>query len=135
MELKEILSIVGRPGLYRFVAQSRHGLIVEPLGGGARFAVPIVGKVSALSDISMYMEDGDLPLSEIFSTMLAAEERITACDLSSPDAARALYGELFPKYDPHRVRDKHILKAFHWFTLLRSNGMESFTTPSSSSES
>lgn len=132
MELKEILSIVGRPGLYRFVAQSRHGLIVEPLGGGARFAVPVVGKVSALSDISMYMENGDLPLSDVFTTMLAAESRIAACDLSSAEAARILYGELFPSYDPLRVRDKHILKAFHWFTLLRSNGMERFTPAPSS---
>ena len=36
MELKEILAISGQPGLYKYVAQSTHGVIVESLLDGRR---------------------------------------------------------------------------------------------------
>ena len=36
MELKEILAISGQPGLYKYVAQSTNGVIVESLLDGRR---------------------------------------------------------------------------------------------------
>lgn len=55
MELKEVLAITGKRGLYRFVARSRHGFVVEPLEGGARFAVSMMSRVSSLADIASYV--------------------------------------------------------------------------------
>ncbi|MGP1363020.1 MAG: DUF5606 family protein [Bacteroides sp.] len=128
MELKEILAITGKSGLYRFVAQSRHGFVVEPLEGGARFAVPTISKVSTLSEIAMFMQDKDLPLADVFTTMLTREKEIEALDIVGNDvnAARALYEQLFPTYHRQKVRDKDIMKAFKWFLILVHAGMHSF---------
>ena len=46
MELKEILAISGQPGLYKFVAQSVRGVIVESLLDGRRMNASANAKVS-----------------------------------------------------------------------------------------
>ncbi|MEG1634866.1 MAG: DUF5606 domain-containing protein, partial [Rikenellaceae bacterium] len=47
MKLSEILSISGQPGLYKYVAQSKGGIIVESLSEQKRFAVSGASKVSS----------------------------------------------------------------------------------------
>ena len=56
MELKEILAISGQPGLYKYVAQSKNGVIVESLLDGRRMNAAANAKVSALTEISMFTE-------------------------------------------------------------------------------
>ena len=74
MELKEILAISGQPGLYKFVAQSVRGVIVESLLDGRRMNASANAKVSALSEISMFTEGEDIALADVFtrSSMLNA---------------------------------------------------------------
>ncbi|MDE6045868.1 MAG: DUF5606 domain-containing protein, partial [Alistipes sp.] len=67
MELKEILAISGQPGLFRYVAQSTRGVIVESLVDGRRMNASAASKVSALTEISMYTEGDDIPLAEVFT--------------------------------------------------------------------
>ncbi len=134
MELKEVLAITGKSGLYKFVARSRHGFVVEPIGGGARFAVSMMSKVSSLADIAMYMYDRDLPLADVYTIMLPHEEEIKALDLSKPEGARALYAQLFPNYHVEKVHDKHIIKAFQWFLILRAHGVQNFKPEEKSTE-
>ena len=45
MELKEILAISGQPGLYKYVAQSTNGVIVESLLDGKRMNASASSKV------------------------------------------------------------------------------------------
>ena len=65
MELKEILAISGQPGLYKFVAQSVRGVIVESLLDGRRMNASANAKVSALSEISMFTEGEDIALADV----------------------------------------------------------------------
>ena len=67
MELKEILAISGQPGLYKFVAQSVRGVIVESLLDGRRMNASANAKVSALSEISMFTEGEDIALADVFT--------------------------------------------------------------------
>ena len=70
MELKEILAISGQPGLYKFVAQSVRGVIVESLLDGRRMNASANAKVSALSEISMFTEGEDIaPVSYTHLTL------------------------------------------------------------------
>ena len=62
MELKEILAISGQPGLYKYVAQSKNGVIVESLLDGRRMNAAANAKVSALTEISMFTEGDDIAL-------------------------------------------------------------------------
>ena len=51
MEFKDILAISGQPGLFRYVAQSRNGFIVESLLDGKRMNASASSRISALSEI------------------------------------------------------------------------------------
>lgn len=131
MELKEVLAITGKSGLYKFVAKSRHGFVVEPLGGGTRFAVSIMNKVSSLADIAMFMHDKDLPLAKVFTAMLPHEAAITALDLNDSKRvheARELYAKILPDYNENKVRDRDIVRAFKWFLILITHGVREFET-------
>ncbi len=71
MELREILAISGQPGLYKYVAQSTRGVIVESLLDGRRMNASASSKVSALSDISMFTEGDDIALADVFTRIYA----------------------------------------------------------------
>lgn len=61
MKLKEILAISGQSGLYKFVAQSKNGIIVEQLGSGVRSCASASAKVSSLGEIAIFTENDDVP--------------------------------------------------------------------------
>ena len=56
MELKDILAISGKPGLFKYVAQSSNGVIVESLLDGKRVNASASSRVCALTEISIYTE-------------------------------------------------------------------------------
>ncbi len=126
--LKAILSLSGRPGLYRYVANSRFGIIVEPLAGGARFEVSGLQDVSSLYDISIYTEEADVPLRKVYAKMAEHAERYLAItSKSSDDEVRAAFQEALPNYDPQRVYLSNMRKAIKWFSLLNAQGMMDFS--------
>ena len=71
MELKEILAISGQPGLYKYVAQSTNGVIVESLLDGRRMNASASSKVSSLTEISMFTEGEDIALADVFTKIYA----------------------------------------------------------------
>ena len=83
MELKEILAISGQPGLYKYVAQSSRGVIVESLSDGKRMNAASNSKVSALTEISIFTEGEDIPLAEVFTKIYIRRD-------SQPSATRRL---------------------------------------------
>ena len=65
-----ILSISGKPGLFRLVSQGRNMLIVESLDSEKkRFPVGARDRVTSLNDISMYTDDEDVPLMQVFQNL------------------------------------------------------------------
>ena len=63
--LKKILSISGRPGLYKLVSYGKNMLLVEGLADGKRFPVHSRERVMALGDISIYTDGEDVPLRQV----------------------------------------------------------------------
>ncbi len=133
MELKEILAISGQPGLYKYVAQSTRGVIVESLVDGRRLNAPASSKVSALTEISMYTEGDDIPLAEVFTRIYAhtsGKEAISHKE--SPEKLRAAFGEVIPEFDRDRVHASDIKKCFSWFNTLVAAGFTEFRLPDES---
>ena len=58
--LKTILSIAGKPGLYKLVSQGRNMLIVESLSDKKRFPAYGNEKIISLGDIAMYTDAEDI---------------------------------------------------------------------------
>lgn len=133
MELKEILAISGQPGLYKYVAQSTRGVIVESLLDGRRMNASASAKVSALTEISMFTEGEDIPLAEVFTKIYAhtgGKEAISPKE--SPEKLKAAFAEVLPEYDRERVHVSDIKKCFAWYNTLVAAGFTEFKLPAES---
>ncbi len=130
MELKEILAISGQPGLYKFVAQSTRGIIVEALADGRRFNAPASSRVSALTEISMFTEEDDIPLADVFTNIYNHTEGKPAIShKESAEALKAYFAEVLPNYDRERVHISDIKKLFAWYNILIDAGFTKFELP------
>ena len=130
MELKDILAISGQPGLYKFVAQSMRGVIVESLIDGKRMNASATSRVSALTEISMFTEGEDIALAEVFTRMYAHTNGAAAIShKESADKLKAEFAAVLPEYDRERVHVSDIKKAFAWFNILIGAGLTEFTLP------
>lgn len=131
MELKEILAISGQPGLYKFVAQSTRGVIVESLVDGKRMNAASNSKVSALTEISIFTEGEDIPLAEVFTKIYEHTGGQPAINhKEDPARLKAYFAEVLPDYDRDRVHVSDMKKVFSWFNILLGAGFTEFKLPS-----
>lgn len=126
--LKKILSITGRPGLFKIVSQGKGILIVEELGSGKRFPAHARDKVVSLGDIAMYTESGDTPLGEILDKVYAKyqRKRIDVKELVASKGLRPAFEAIVEDYDRERVYENDIKKLFTWYNILIDNGFTEF---------
>ena len=123
MDLSGIISISGRPGLYKVVAQGKNSIIVQSLIDNKRFPAYSTDRISALEDISIYTIDGDKPLKEILSDILAKQSGEAAPSHKESIATLQEYlSDILPDYDEERVYPSDIKKLFQWYNLLLSSG-------------
>ena len=124
MNLKEILAISGKPGLYKLIAQSRNGVIVESLADGKRFPVAASQNVSSLGDIAIYTYEDEKPLAEIFRAIYTKEEGKECLSHKESNATIEAYvGEIIPNYDQERVYTSDMKKLLNWYNILNKHGL------------
>ncbi len=128
--LKTILSIAGRPGLFKLVSQGKNMLIVESLLTGKRTPAYAHDKVVSLGDISIYTTEGDVPLAEVFEKVKAKQngQPVEVKTLDDADV-RALFAEILPDFDDERVYTNDIRKLFNWYNQLLAVGITEFVEP------
>ena len=127
--LKTILSISGKPGLYKLVSQGKNMLIVESLADKKRFPAYGNEKIISLGDIAMYTDTEDVPLKEVFLAMKKKENgAAVVLDLkqATADDLRAYLAEVLPTFDRDRVYPSDIKKLIVWYNLLVASGMTDF---------
>ncbi len=128
--LKTILSISGKPGLYKLISQGRNMLIVESVGADKR-RMPVYGsdKVISLGDIAMYTDAEEVPLGEVLEAVKKKENGGTVTlDYRKASAAElhAFMAEVLPNYDRDRVHSSDIKKLIQWYNLLAESGETEF---------
>lgn len=125
--LKEILSISGKPGLFKMISNTPHALIVESLIDGKRFPAYSNAKIIALEDISIYTDNEDIPLKNVFKRMYEKEEGKPAINhKESADAITAYIETVLPEYDKNRVYVSDMRKMIQWYNLLLSKNLINF---------
>lgn len=128
MKLKDILAISGQPGLFRYIAQSKNGIIVESIADDKRSNIPATSRVSAMAEISIYTDDEDKPLGDIFTTIFEKTGgKETISHKSTPDQLKDFFGEILPDYDRDRVHVSDIKKIVSWYNILVGSGMTDFS--------
>lgn len=133
--IKTILSISGRPGLCKLVNRGKNMLIVESLLNGKRFPAYSHDKVVSLGDISIYTEDDDIPLTDVFES-IKEKCGIKEINVKSLDDAgvRKLFAEVLPTFDQERVYTNDIRKVFTWYNQLIAAGITEFVDAEESAE-
>ena len=126
--LKEILSISGKPGLYKLVSQAKGMLVVESLVTGKRCPAYSHDKIISLGDISIYTENEDRPLSEVFET-IKEKEQGKAIEISkgaSAEEYRKYVESVIPDYDRDRVYPNDIKRIIDWYNIVVNAGITEF---------
>ena len=72
--LRTILSVSGKPGLYKLISQGKNMLILETLDATKK-RIPVYShdKVISLGDIAMYTDDEEVALGQVFDSVKAKE--------------------------------------------------------------
>ena len=126
--LKEILSIPGKPGLFKLVSQGKNMLIVESLIDGKRIPTYTKDKAVSLGDIAIFTEDAEIPLGQVFESV-KAKENGAACSIdpkADNDTLRKFMGEVLPDYDRDRVYPSDIRKLITWYNILVKSNITTF---------
>jgi len=127
MDLKEILSIAGKPGLYQMIAQSKNGVVVESMIDGKRFTAFAHERVSSLEEISIYTDNEELSLKEVFKRIHEKHEGTKSIDpKSDKKLLRSYFEEVVPEHDQERVYTSDIKKMIGWYNLLVDKEMLEF---------
>lgn len=117
--LKDILSISGFGGLYKFISQGRSGIIVESLEDNKRMNASATAKISALEDIAIFTETEDIPLNDVFKAIFEKEnEGESISHKSSGNELKSYFEEVLPDYDKDRVYVSDIKKVINWYNIL-----------------
>lgn len=126
--LKTILSISGRPGLFKLVNQGKNMLIVESLMTGKRTPAYAHDKVISLGDIAIYTTEEDIPLNDVFEAIRVKNEgkQVDVKAIGGDNEIRAYFAEILPDFDDERVYTNDIKKVFSWYNQLVGAGFDSF---------
>lgn len=128
MDLKDILSIAGKPGLFKNIGQAKSGVIVESLIDGKRSPAFAHERISSLAEISVFTHEDDVPLVDVFKEIYEKFEGKEAIDPKADgEELKAFMKEVLPDYDEDRVYTSDIKKMVSWYNLLLSKGMVEFT--------
>ncbi|OMP30425.1 DUF5606 domain-containing protein [Mangrovimonas sp. DI 80] len=125
MGLDKILSISGKPGLFKIVTQTRSGIIAESLIDKKRISVNVHNNISVLSEIAVYTLTEELPLFKVFEKIMEKEEgKVTSVShKDSKEALEEYFFGILPDYDEDRVYASDIKKIIQWYNLLQNNDL------------
>ena len=126
--LKEMLSISGKPGLFKLISKGKNLFIAESLIDQTRIPVYSRDKVVSLGDITMYTNDGDARLSQILQSIKQKEDgkEISFSPSISPEELRDYFSQVLPDFDRNKVYPSDIKKVMSWYNLLVKTGFTEF---------
>ena len=128
--LQTILSISGKPGLYKLVSRGNNNLIVEALDGtNKRQPVFATDRVTSLADIAMFTDSEDVPLGEVLAKVRDKEEgKVSSLNWRKASAKelQAYFAEVLPTFDRDRVHNSDIKKVIQWYNILIQAGVTDF---------
>ena len=124
MNLNEIISITGRPGLFKVVAQGKNSVIVESIVDKKRIAAHASDRISAIGDISIYTSDEDVKLIDVFEKFNDKYDgKAGPTRKEELSTLEGILGEILPNYDRERVYKSDVRKIFQWYNILINAGI------------
>ncbi|KQS94374.1 MULTISPECIES: DUF5606 family protein [Chryseobacterium] len=129
MQLEKIISISGKPGLFKLVSQLRNGFIIEDVSNKKKVSIGNSSQVSLLDNIAMFTFDKEVPLFEVFENIAKNYDyKETISHKSSEAELKEFMSASLPNYDTERVYVSDIKKLAQWYNTLHKAG---YITPES----
>lgn len=133
--LQKILSVSGHPGLFRYLSQSKGGVIVESLLDKKRAWMGPSARMTSLSDISIYSVSDELHMQQVLEMMRDyLKGEAAPSPKSKPEELKEFFEKVVPDYDKDRFYPSHMKKVVEWFNVLRDNEALDFEEPEASPE-
>ncbi|SHJ91215.1 hypothetical protein SAMN04488007_1920 [Maribacter aquivivus] len=136
MGLEKILSVAGKPGLYKLITQTRTGFVAESLLDGKRITVSLRSSVSVLSEIAIYTLEEEVPLRDVFKKIQEKENggKTSIGHKEEKIKLEEYFFEVLPDYDEDRVYVSDIKKVIQWYNILTENKITDFSSEEVESE-
>ena len=120
-DLSKILAVSGQSGLYLYIAQTRSGAVVESLADKKRSSVSVTSKITSMADVSIYTDDEEVKLQQVFENMKQVLGDADAPSAKSkPEELKALFEKALPAYDRDRFYVSHMKKVVEWYNALKN---------------
>lgn len=124
MNLKDIASVAGKPGLFKIVKPSRTGVIVESLEVKPKKTIVNASqRISILKEISMYVTgeaEESVALEEVFNSIKAkfGIGILADIDPKNEDDLEDFITSILPNWDKDRIYTSDIKKLVTWYNKL-----------------
>ena len=119
MNLQGIVSVSGKPGLWRALAQNKTGYVLESLDAQKTKLIANLStaKLAALAEITIFGVDDDIRLTDVLERMKSASN---IPDVKADGKAlRTFFYEVAPDHDEEKVYSSDIKKVITWFNILK----------------
>ena len=131
MTLEKIATVSGKGGLFKVVAPTKSGVILEALDDThAKLIATTNHRLSLLNEISIYTttKEGTVPLEDVLRKIQKDYKNDLGVDANS-DASelKAFLKSILPEYDEERVYVSDIKKLVKWYDLISKHAPEFFT--------
>ena len=134
-DLTKILAVSGQSGLFLYISATRTGAVVEALADKKRSSVSATSKITSLADISIYTDDEEVKLQQVFLNMKEVlGDAVAPSAKSNPEDLKALFEKALPTYDRDRFYVSHMKKVVEWYNALKKYASLDFVEPEEAAE-
>lgn len=120
MNLRGLVSVSGKPGLFKLIGQNKSGFILETLDEQKTKILvnASTAKMASLEDITVFGEAGDIKLSDIFLKMKESKS-IPDAKASDGNTLRTFFMEVAADHDQERVYASDMKKIIGWYGIIK----------------
>ena len=134
-DLSKILAISGQSGLFLYISNARNGVVVEALSDRKRSIFGMTSKITSLADISIYTDEEEVKLQQVFLNMkeVLGEDPAPGAK-SDPAVLKGFFEKALPDYDRDRFYVSHMKKVVEWYNALKNHASLDFVVPEEAAE-
>jgi hypothetical protein len=133
MKLEEIATVSGKGGLFKVLAPTKSGVILESMDDAKTKLIATSNqKLSLLNEISIYTttKEGTVALDEVLRKIKKEFGDDLGVDANSePVELKAFLKSILPDYDEDRVYVSDIKKLVKWYDIISKRAPEIFEPP------
>ncbi len=120
MNLRGLVSVTGKPGLFKLIGQNKGGFVLESLDESKIKSIVNLSttKMATLEDITIYGEEEEIRLLNVFET-IKNNGGTTPDAKADGNTLREFFREVAPNHDESRVYSSDIKKIITWYNIIK----------------